>query len=143
MSRWSGALAHTGAALLSCLDLAQTEQAVSEHLPELGIGCCFLALRGPRDAEASTLAVAFAGAPFQDFDAAHCRRLDLPRWLLDAGVSTALYVSTVFSDDRVLGYLLLDLGARDGVVYEALRAFMSAALGAAELRAGPLPPGPG
>lgn len=142
MSRWSSALAHTGAALLSCLDLGQIERTVSEHLPELGIGCCFLALTGPSDGSGA-LAVAFAGPPFQDFDGARQRRLDLPRWLLDAGVSSALYVSTVFSDDRVLGYVLLDLGARDGVVYEALRAFLSAALGAAELRSRPLPPGTG
>jgi DNA-binding LacI/PurR family transcriptional regulator len=143
MSRWSGALAHTGAALLSCLDLEQIEHTVSEHLPELGIDSCFLALTGPGGAESGTLAVAFARPPFQDFDAARRRRLDLPRWLLDAGVSSALYVSTVFSDERVLGYVLLDLGARDGVVYEALRAFLSAALCAAELRSGQLSPGTG
>jgi hypothetical protein len=39
----------------------------------------------------------------------------------------------VFSDERVLGYVLLDLGTREGVVYEALREFLSAALRGAVL----------
>ena len=56
------------------------------------------------------------------------RSADLPRWLLDSGVSGAFYVATLFSGERVLGYALIDLGAREGVVYEALREFLSAAV---------------
>ena len=133
MSRWSGALAHTGAALLSSFDLPHLAAAVAEHLPALGIRSCFLMLNGRRSDEPGSLAIAFADPKSLDLDAASRRRQDLPRWLLDAGVASAFYVATVFSDERVLGYILLDLGAREGVVYEALREFLSAALRGAAL----------
>ena len=134
MSRWSGALAHAGAALLSSFDLANMATAVTEHFPALGIKSCFLSLNGDDDQE-SSLAVAYAEPAFAGLDAAHHRQLDLPRYLLDAGVAGSFYVSTGFTDERVMGYVLLDLGAREGVVYEALREFLSAALRGAALRA--------
>ena len=90
-------------------------------------------LNGRRSDEPGSLAIAFADPKSLDLDAASRRRQDLPRWLLDAGVASAFYVATVFSDERVLGYILLDLGAREGVVYEALREFLSAALRGAAL----------
>jgi len=133
MSRWSGALAHAGAALLSSFDLANMATAVTEYFPALGIRSCFLSLTGPSEHE-SRLAVAYSDAQFPELEVAGHRQLDLPRYLLDAGVAGSFYVSTVFTDERVMGYVLLDLGAREGVVYEALREFLSAALRGAALR---------
>ncbi len=135
MSHWSGALAHAGAALLSGFDLPHMASAVTEHFPALGIRSCFLILNGHRPDEPGTLAIAHGDSEFLDLGAARRGRLDLPRWLLDAGVSRAFYVSTLFSDERVLGYVLMDLGTREGVVYEALREFLSAALRGAALSA--------
>lgn len=134
MSRWSGALAHAGAALLSSFDLGNMASAVTEHFPALGIRSCFLSLNGRVGGE-SELAVSYSATPVEGLSAAQHRRLDLPRYLLDAGVTGSFYVSTVFTEDRVMGYVLLDLGAREGVVYEALREFLSAALRGAALRA--------
>jgi hypothetical protein len=48
--------------------------------------------------------------------------------LLDSGAAGSFYVATLFSEEQVYGYVLLDLGTREGVVYEALREFLSAAL---------------
>jgi phosphoserine phosphatase RsbU/P len=133
MSRWSGALAHAGAALLSGFDLTHMVSSVAEHFHALGIRSCFVILNGHHTDEPATLSVAHPA--LLDLDAAQRRRSDLPRWLLDGGASDAFYVSTVFSDERVLGYVLLDLGTREGVVYEALREFLSAALRGAQLSA--------
>jgi DNA-binding LacI/PurR family transcriptional regulator len=133
MSRWSGALAHAGAALLSSFEPKHLAAAVAEHFPALGIRSCFLALNAGRSDEPGTLAVSYAEPPFTDLEGARRRRLDLPRWLLDGGAADSFYVATVFSDERVLGYVLLDLGTREGVVYEALREFLGAALRGAAL----------
>jgi DNA-binding LacI/PurR family transcriptional regulator len=135
-ARWSGALARTGAALLSSQDLTQLERAVSHHFPELGVQSCFISLYAEHPSAPNQLAVAYtAGAAFQGYDEAAARRADLPRWLLDAGISGAFYVATLYSEERVLGYALLDLGAREGVVYEALREFLSAAVRSIALNA--------
>ena len=128
-TRWSGALAQTGAALLACQDLSQLQAAVLRHFPALGVQSCFISLYAEHSSARDQLAVAYtAGTPFQHQDAAAARRADLPRWLLDSGVSGAFYVATLFSGERVLGYALIDLGAREGIVYEALREFLSAAV---------------
>ena len=128
-TRWSGALAHAGAALLSSLELRQLESAIAEHFPALGLRSCFISLYAEHPSAPNQLAIAYTEATsFQSYDAAAARRADLPRWLLDSGVSAAFYVATLFSDERVLGYALLDLSAREGVVYEALREFLSAAV---------------
>ena len=132
MSRWSGALAHAGAALLASFDLSHMATAVTEHFPALGIRSCFLSLIG-NTGEENRLAVSYSDTSVAGLDAANHRQLDLPRYLLDSGVAGSFYVSTVFTDDRVMGYVLLDLGAREGVVYEALREFLSAALRGAAL----------
>ncbi len=126
-ARWSGALANAGAALLSCVEISQLQRAVAEHFPGLGVRSCFVSLYAEHPSAPNLLAVSFTeGAEFRGYAAAAARRSDLPRWLLDDGVSGAFYVATLFSDERVLGYALLDLGAREGIVYEALREFLSA-----------------
>ena len=128
-ARWSGALAATGGALLASFALPELRAAIAEHFPTLGIRSAFVVLYPEQGNGESKLAIAFTeGAPFEDFAAADARRNDLPRWLLDAGVSTAFYAAALFSEERVLGYALLDLGSAEGVVYEALREFLSAAL---------------
>ncbi|HEY3665416.1 MAG TPA: substrate-binding domain-containing protein, partial [Polyangiaceae bacterium] len=128
-TRWSGALALAGAALLSSQDLQQLAAAVAQHFPALGVRACFVSLYAEHPSAPNHLAVTYVeGAAFADYDAAAARRSDLPRWLLDSGASTAFYVSTLFSEERVLGYALLDLGAREGVIYEALREFLNAAV---------------
>jgi DNA-binding LacI/PurR family transcriptional regulator len=133
MSRWSGALAHAGAALLASFEPQHLASAVAEYFPALSIKSCFLALHNGRSDEPDKIALAFADPEFRELDAASRRRLDLPRWLLDTGVASSFYVATLFSDDRVFGYVLLDLGTREGVVYEALREFLSAAVRGAAL----------
>jgi hypothetical protein len=135
-TRWSGALAHTGAALLSSQDLTQLEAAVAQHFPSLGVRSCFISLYAEHPSAPNQLALAYtAGTAFQSRDAAAARRVDLPRWLLDSGASGAFYVATLFSEERVLGYALLDLGAREGIVYEALREFLNAAIRSIALNA--------
>ena len=128
-ARWSGALAHTGGALLGSFELPELSAAIAEHFPALGIRSCFLILYPEQPSGSAQLALAYTeGAPYAQLASASARRTGLPRWLLDSGVSSAFYVATLFSDERVLGYALLDLGNREGVVYEALREFLSAAL---------------
>jgi hypothetical protein len=128
-TRWSGALAHAGAALLSSQDLRQLEAAVAQYFPALGVRACFVSLYAEHPSAPNHLAVTYVeGSAFADYDAAAARRSDLPRWLLDSDASTAFYVATLFSEERVLGYALLDLSAREGVIYEALREFLNAAV---------------
>ena len=128
-ARWSGALAHTGGALLSSFEVRDLADAINRHFPALGVRSCFLTLFPDHPNATNQLVLAYTeGAEFSSLESASARRTDLARWLLDSGVSSAFYVAALFTDDRVLGYALLDLGNREGVVYEALREFLSAAL---------------
>ncbi|MEO8981043.1 MAG: substrate-binding domain-containing protein [Polyangiaceae bacterium] len=128
-ARWSAALAGAGAALISCVEISQLQRVIAEHFPRLGVRSCFISLYGETPSGPNQLAVTFTeGASFPEHAAAAARRSDLPRWLMDNGVSGAFYVATLFSEERVLGYALLDLGPREGIVYEALREFLSATL---------------
>jgi hypothetical protein len=112
--------------------LHDLSSAIARHFPALEVRSCFLTLypEQPGSSNSSSqlvLAYTESGA-FQKFENAAARRTDLARWLLDSGVSGAFYVAALFSEERVLGYALLDLGNREGIVYEALREFLSAAL---------------
>lgn len=125
----SGALAHTGGALLKSFQLRDLSAAIAESFPALGIRSCFLALRADRPGARDELALAYTeGSDFSDFHDASARRGDLPRFLLDAGAAGAFYVSALCSEQRVLGYALLELGDHEGLVYEAVREFLSAAV---------------
>ena len=128
-SRWSGALAHAGGALLSSFELADLSGVIAQHFPALGIRSCFLVLYPETGRDGAKLALAYTeGAPDADRRNAPPHRTDSVRRLLDAGVSTAFYVGALFSEEGVLGYVLLDLSNREGIVYEALREFLSAAV---------------
>jgi len=133
MSRRSGALARAGAALLSSFESSTLAAAVTQHFPALGIKSCFLSVKRP-DEHGSQLAIAYSDRQFPELEAARHRQLDLPRYLLEHGAANSFYVSTVCTEDEVLGYVLLDLGACEGIVYEALREFLSAALRSAHSR---------
>jgi DNA-binding LacI/PurR family transcriptional regulator len=127
--RWASALANTGVALFSCMDIDQLRRAVAEHFPTLGVRSCFVSLEAEQPSAPAQLAVWYTAAgEFPGSPAAAARRSDLPRWLLDNGVADGLYVSTLFSEERVLGHVLLDLSAREGTIYEALRDFLNAAV---------------
>jgi len=143
---WAGALVQTGAALLASTDVSQLQAAVAEHFPLLGIKSCYLALYGADIESPSELLIAYnENARPLRLESNERRPRFLPRKLLDAGVAKGFYVATVYSAERVLGYLLLDLGKRDGVVYEALREFLNAALRGVELNRlsrATQPPGP-
>ncbi|MEP7048973.1 MAG: substrate-binding domain-containing protein [Pseudomonadota bacterium] len=127
--RWANALAGTGTALLSCVEVGQLQRAVAEHFPKLGVRSCFVSLYAEHPSAPNQLAVSYTSASeFPAYKAAAARRSDLPRWLLDNGVADGFYFSTLFSEERVLALVLLDLGTREGIVYEALREFLNAAV---------------
>ncbi len=128
-ARLSGALAHAGGALLASFEVRDLSAAIAQHFPGLGIRSCFVVLQPEQEHAPRQLALAYTeGKSSTDLDATAARRHDLARWLLDSGTSSGLYVAALFSEDRALGYTLLDLGNREGIVYEALREFLSAAV---------------
>jgi DNA-binding LacI/PurR family transcriptional regulator/AraC-like DNA-binding protein/signal transduction histidine kinase len=124
-----------GAALLASHDLRGIAAALAEALPRLGIPSGFLVLC--REGEARARLVAAAGDPGGPvlpegglvFDPA----LVLPEGCFPGERNRGLVVEPLFFREEGLGWLVLEIGPRDGTVYEELRAYVSSALHGAAL----------
>jgi DNA-binding LacI/PurR family transcriptional regulator/AraC-like DNA-binding protein len=129
------ALRRAGAALLSCHDLEGIGRVLAEELPRLGIPSSWLVLS---DAGGQSRLVAasedghplFPGGPGGlSFDCG----LVLPDGFLEPGRNRGLVVEPLYFRDEPLGHLVLEIGPREGGVYEALRGYVSSALRGARL----------
>jgi len=131
--RWARTLSRTGEALITSFDVVTLVQAVAQQLPRLEIPTAFLALYqpGPATPRRARLVLAHGGATAAPADAAAadypCSDL-VPRGLLPTDRRCAYVVEPLFFRDEQLGFALFEIGPSDGVVYEALRDELSAAL---------------
>lgn len=138
--RLSRALTESSAMLLATQQLPALLQAIAEQLPRLGIPGGWLALfesdARPRQAR---LALAYDEAAPQEGLAApgpgtlFSPSLIIPLEARPTGRRLAVVVEPLFSNAEELGFLALELGPREGLVYESLGEQVSAALQGARL----------
>lgn len=128
--RQSSILRDIGQALISTFDVDGVVDVLADRLPELGIRSAYLALHEPgEDAAAARLLLAYTDdtrfsleAGGRRFPAAEI----VPQDVLPLRRHTLLIEPLFFGKER-LGIIALEVGPRDGDIYEVLRAHISTA----------------
>lgn len=140
--RLARALTASGAALLATQQVNAVPEAVARQLPELGIPGAWMALRGTAAELPETVGILLAydgeRAPDSGEPAPGTRlpALDLvPAILRPLGRRASLMIEPLSFQDRAFGYLVLEIGPREGVVYASLAEQVSGALEGARLSA--------
>ncbi|GAB4529681.1 MAG: substrate-binding domain-containing protein [Anaerolineae bacterium] len=120
-----------GQALITTFDVDKLADVLTERLPDLGIQSCYLALyENPADSvEWSRLVLAYT-------DGVRCPiRLSQPfpsRWLAPPDLLPArrysLLVEPLYFQADPIGFVVFEVGPRDGDIYEVLRGHISSAL---------------
>jgi DNA-binding LacI/PurR family transcriptional regulator len=129
--RLARAMHDSGVTLRAARDLPALVRSLRAELPRFGIPGCWLALFEDNGWARARLALAYdegaleAGAGSRVFDSAEL----VPRDFLPARRLT-LVVEPLYARGRPLGLLVLEMGPREGIVYEALGQQVSAALSA-------------
>jgi phosphoserine phosphatase RsbU/P len=147
--RLANALTESGATLLATQQVAALTGAVAHQLPRLAIPSGWMALYetadGPKTADSlARVVLAYDAEPVLDkpagtVDAASANgavkaAVDLiPAMFEMLGRRAALVVEPLFFHDRPLGCLMLEMGPREGMVYESLAEQVSSALEGARL----------
>ena len=111
---------------------------LAQELPGLGIQSCFLSLYDEKgDPPAwSRLILAFLGKERLPIDKGGIRfptRLLVPKGMLPADCRIAFDVEALFFQEEQIGFVMFEVGPRDGDVYTTLRGHLSSALKSAEL----------
>ncbi len=131
--RWARTLSRTGEALITAFDVVSLVESIAQQLPRLAIDTCFLSLyegeESPPDRARLMLAHDGAHTPesIASLPAFPCRQL-VPEGMLPTERRFSYVVEPLFFKDEQLGFVLLELGPREGAVYEALRDEISAAI---------------
>ncbi len=131
--RWVRILSETNERVITTFDVVSLASALSDQLPRLGIQSCYLALYEDADGvngnaklilahdNRRQLATDWVGQVFP------ARRL-VPAGLVLADSRSEHIIEPLFFKDHSLGFVILEMGPRQGVIYEALRDQLSAAL---------------
>jgi DNA-binding LacI/PurR family transcriptional regulator/C4-dicarboxylate-specific signal transduction histidine kinase len=130
--RWVRILSETNERVITTFDVVELASALADQLPRLGIQSCYLALYdNSGDDDQAKLILAHdnrrkltADWVGQCFDAHQL----LPDGLILAEARATHIVEPLFFQDHALGFVILEMGPRQGVIYEALRDQLSAAL---------------
>jgi DNA-binding LacI/PurR family transcriptional regulator/serine phosphatase RsbU (regulator of sigma subunit) len=145
--RLANALTESGATLLATQQVAALTGAIAHQLPRLAIPSAWMSLYD--DATGVTAdtparlvlrydaAPAIGKAPTDDTSPPEARVMPavalLPALLEQLGRRASIVVEPLFFNDRPLGCLLLEMGPREGMVYESLAEQVSSALEGARL----------
>ena len=133
--QWVRVLSETNEAVITTFDVTALTNSVAEQLPRLGIHSCYLALFEDSGKQARLIMAHdtqrqlpgnLVGRIFE----ARCL---VPDGLLLTDRRTAYIVEPLFFKQQRLGYALFEMGPRQGIIYEALRDQISAALKGAML----------
>jgi DNA-binding LacI/PurR family transcriptional regulator/C4-dicarboxylate-specific signal transduction histidine kinase len=135
--QWVRVLSETNEAVITTFDTTALTRSVIDQLPRLGIPSCYLALfeEGSEEQIARLILAYESGVPLalplpgQTFAARHL----LPPGLFPKPRRASFIVEPLFFRQQRLGYALFEMGPRQGIVYEALRDQISAALKGAML----------
>jgi DNA-binding LacI/PurR family transcriptional regulator/signal transduction histidine kinase len=132
MDRWARRLSGTSEALVANFDVASLVRAAAAHLPRLGIATCYLSLYEPASPSLETARLVLAHDGASRLGADLLDPVFASRELAPARVlprrRTTFVLEPVFFRDEQLGFVLLEMGPREGGVYESLREQMSAAI---------------
>jgi len=136
--RLSRSLREIGAALLMSFDCERLADALAEALPRLGIETGYLALyeRPEESTEYARLVFARTDKGRAALPRGGLRfptRLLIPREHLPRTRRYELVVEPLYFQERPYGYAVLEVGPRNGAVYEELRGSISSALKGAQL----------
>jgi signal transduction histidine kinase/DNA-binding LacI/PurR family transcriptional regulator/AraC-like DNA-binding protein len=131
--RQSDALREIGQALITTFDVDKLTDVLAEKLPELGIVSCYLALyEDPSSSlEQARLVLAYTEqgrVPLESGGHRFPSRRLTPEGLLPRHRRCSLVVEPLFFREEQIGFVLFEIGPRDGTVYEVLRAHISSAL---------------
>ncbi len=135
--QWVRVLSETNEAVITTFDVSSLTSSVAEQLPRLGIHSCYLALfEDPSTSKRSRLIMAHDAHRQLPPDIVGCvfdTRYLVPEQLLPSNRRTSYIVEPLFFKQQRLGYALFEMGPRQGIIYEALRDQISAALKGAML----------
>lgn len=131
-------LNHIVQTMVTTYEIETLMKMLAQELPGLGIQSCFLSLydeKGETPAW-SRLILAYLGKERLPLDKGGIRfptRQLLPAGVLPENRRTAFDVEALFFQDEQIGFVLFEIGPRDGDVYTTLRGHLSSALKSAEL----------
>ena len=119
-------------------DIENLMKLLSQELPGLGIQSCFLSLYDEKGAAPawSRLMLAFLGQERLPLDKGGIRfptQQLVPPGMLPDDHRTAFDVEALYFQEEQIGFVLFEIGPRDGDVYTTLRGHLSSALKSAEL----------
>lgn len=131
--RWVRILSETNERVITTFDVVSLANALADQLPRLGIQSCYLSLyeNGSGAQGNAKLILAHDNrrklAPDWVGQVFSARRLVPEGLSLSEGRATHI-VEPLFFKEHSLGFVVLEMGPRQGVIYEALRDQLSAAI---------------
>ncbi len=131
-------LRETARKLLTTFEIPELTQALIDCLPRLGITSAYLALyeEGGASLEYARLVMAYTEGKELPLEP-HGRRFQanklIPPSLFPHNRRFSLVVEPLYFQDRSIGYVVFEIGPREGDVYELLRSNLSSALQGASL----------
>ena len=135
--QWVRVLSETNEAVITTFDISALTNSVADQLPRLGIPSCYLALFEESACierarlimahdEKTTVSAELVG---RVYDAKHL----VPEGRLFSDFRSSYIVAPLFFKHQRLGFTIFEMGPRQGIIYEALRDQISAALKGAML----------
>jgi signal transduction histidine kinase/DNA-binding LacI/PurR family transcriptional regulator/AraC-like DNA-binding protein/CheY-like chemotaxis protein len=131
--RQSATLSEIGQALITTFDIDTLADVLAERLPLIGIKSCYLALYENPAAplEQARLVLAFTEQGRVALEASgrlfpSCELV--PDDLLPQNRRYSMVVEPLYFREDQIGFVLLEIGPRDGSIYEVLRGYISSAL---------------
>lgn len=133
VGRQAELLREIGQALITTFDIDKLTQVVADKLPTLGIESCYLALYETPAAslETARMILAYTGTECKIFGLPGLRfnaRQLVPENLLPRERPYGFVVEPLHFREEQIGFIVFEIGPRDGAIYEVLRAHISSAL---------------
>jgi signal transduction histidine kinase len=131
--RWVRVLSETNERVITTFDVVSLASAVAEQLPRLGIQSCFLSLYENGEGADGDARLILAHDSRKRTDADWIGKVFPAQKLVPDGLSlteqrATRIVEPLFFKEHQLGFVVFEMGPRQGVIYEALRDQLSAAL---------------
>lgn len=131
--RWVRILSETNERVITTFDVVSLASALADQLPRLGIQSCYLALYENGDGINGNARLILAHDNRRRLAPDWVGRVFPARDLVPEGLSitesrSVHIVEPLFFKEHSLGFVILEMGPRQGVIYEALRDQLSAAL---------------
>jgi len=130
--QWVRVLSETNEAVITTFDISALTSSVAQQLPRLGIQSCYLALfEDPGSLDRATLIMAHDArlpANVELVGRVYDSTVLVPDNHLAGDCRTSYIVAPLFFKHRRMGFALFEMGPRQGIIYEALRDQISAAL---------------